>query len=99
MVRINVSRSARVVAIALTALVAGFGQRVQPPEPGWNRCSKDQDIQLGREQATQVEKQYVVVNDPEVTGYLNNLGQRLAKSKYAGDFPFTFKLVADETVN
>ena len=93
-------RSARVAAIAVTFLLAGFGQgKINPPKPGWNLFSKDQDIQLGRENAIQVEKQYVVVNDPEVTGYLNNLGGRLAKSKYAGDFPFTFKLVSDDSIN
>ena len=92
--------SVRVAALGMTFLLAGFGQqRISPPKPGWNLFSKDQDIQLGREQAAQVEKQYVVVNDPEGTAYLNNLGQRLAKSKYAGDFPFTFKLVADQSIN
>lgn len=82
-------------------LVSGcFGQgKINPPKPGWNLFSKEQDIQLGKEAALQVEKQYVVVKDPEVTAYLNALGGRLAKSKYAGDFPFTFKLVSDDSIN
>ena len=94
------SRNVRVAAIGLSYLLAGFGQgKINPPKPGWNLFSKDQDVQLGKEQAALVEKQYVVVNDPDVTNYLNNLGQKLAKSKYAGDFPFTFKLVSDESIN
>lgn len=93
-------RSARLLAMGATFLLNGFGQgKINPPKPGWNLFSKDQDIQLGRENAAQVEKQYVVVKDPEVTAYLNNLGGRLAKSKYAGDFPYTFKLVSDDSIN
>ena len=88
------------IGAALATVCFGQGQgKINPPKPGWNLFSKDQDIQLGKEAAAQVEKQYVVVNDPEVTAYLNALGQKLAKSKYAGDFPFTFRLVADESIN
>ena len=88
-------------AVLATALaLTSFGQgKINPPKAGWNLFSKDQDIQLGKEAASQVEKQYAIVNDPEVTTYLNALGQKLAKSKYAGDFPFTFKLVSDESIN
>lgn len=90
----------RFAVIGAAFLSTCFGQaKVNPPKPGWNLFSKDQDIQLGKEAAAQVEKQYVVVNDPEVTSYLNTLGGKLAKSKYAGDFPFTFKLVADDSIN
>lgn len=93
-------RGARVAAIGVGLLAFGYGQgKINPPKPGWNLFSKDQDIQLGRESAAQVEKQYVVINDPEVTSYLNNLGGKLAKSKYAGDFPYTFKLVSDDSIN
>ena len=93
-------RGARVAAIGVGLLALGYGQgKINPPKPGWNLFSKDQDIQLGRESAAQVEKQYVVINDPEVTSYLNNLGGKLAKSKYAGDFPYTFKLVSDDSIN
>ena len=93
-------RSVRLAVLMTAMITAGFGQgKINPPKPGWNLFSKDQDIQLGRENAAQVEKQYVVINDPEVTAYLNNLGGRLAKSKYAGDFPYTFKLLADDSIN
>ena len=90
----------RFAALGAVLMSGCYGQgKISPPKPGWNLFSKDQDIQLGKEAATQVEKQYVVVNDPEVTAYLNALGGKLAKSKYAGDFPFTFKLVADDSIN
>lgn len=86
----------------LLAVVPAWGQRkpeIKDPKPGWNLFSKDQDIQLGREAAAEIEKQVVVVNNPEVVQYLNMIGGKLAKSKRSGDFPYFFKLVADESIN
>ncbi|MBS1834827.1 MAG: M48 family metalloprotease [Acidobacteria bacterium] len=79
-----------------------FGQKkkqIQEQKPGFNLFSKDQDIQLGKESAAEVEKQVVVVNNPEVTQYLNLVGGKLAKSKRANEFPYYFKLVNDDSIN
>ena len=72
---------------------------INPPEPGWNLFSRQQDVQLGKEAAQQVEQQKHVIHNSEVSRYLSNLGQKLAKSKYAGDWPYTFQLVADKSIN
>lgn len=73
--------------------------KIKEPKPGWNLFSKEQDVQLGREAAAEIEKQVTVVNNPEVTQYLNRLGRKLATSKRASDFPYSFKLVADDSIN
>ncbi len=70
-------------------------------EPGFNLFSKDQDIQLGKENAAEVRKQMKVINDPVLTDYVNKVGKRLVASQEAqqSGFPFTFEVVADPSVN
>jgi hypothetical protein len=69
------------------------------PKPGWNLFSKQQDVQLGREAAAQVERQYPLVRDSMLDGYVNNIGRRLVQTGLAGDYPFTFKVVNDQNIN
>ena len=68
----------------LTAALTAWGE-IKPPKPGWNLFSRDQDIQLGREAAAQVQRQMVVVHNPELENYVRTIGQRLVRSKYAGN--------------
>lgn len=69
-------------------------------KPGFNLFSKEQDVQLGRESAQQVEKQLQVVQDsPELSGYISQLGLRLSKLSDAPDYPYTFKVIADKAIN
>jgi hypothetical protein len=69
--------------------------------PGFNLFSVQQDVQLGKESAEQVEKQMPLVREPEVLQYLNNLGKRLAS--YApnnrSDYLWQFKLVDSKEIN
>jgi len=76
-----------------------FAAGVQQFKPGFNLFSKDQDIQLGREAAAQVEQQMQVVRDPRVQDYIRRIGQRLASQPQAGGFPYSFQVVNDPSVN
>jgi predicted Zn-dependent protease len=73
--------------------------QVRPPKPGFNLFSKEQDVQLGREYAAEVEKQFRVVSDAGLTAYVNDIGKRLVRSPHAGEFPYFFKVVADDSIN
>lgn len=68
-------------------------------KPGFNLFSKEQDIQLGREAAAQVERQVRVARDSELNSYVNRIGQRLAATPEADRFPYTFKVVGDDSIN
>jgi predicted Zn-dependent protease len=69
--------------------------------PGFNLFSKDQDVQLGKENADQVRKQTIVIKDPVLTAYVTRVGQRLVTAREAQEsgFPFTFEVVADPSIN
>src|SRR4051812_45605377 len=68
-------------------------------KPGWNVFKPQQDIQLGKEAKQQVEQQQPVVHDARITNYLEGLGQRLARSPHAGDWPFSFQAINDKNIN
>ena len=86
-----------VVLFAVSALAQGPTQL----RPGFNLFSKQQDVQLGQETATQVRKRVTVINDPTLTAYVNAVGKRLMASQEAtaSRFPFTFEVVADPGIN
>ena len=72
-------RPSYALLLALLALGTAptFAQKkkeIKEPKPGLNLFSKDQDIQLGRESAAEIEKQVTIVNNPEVVQYLNMVG-------------------------
>jgi hypothetical protein len=68
----------RAVAIVMTTVAVtatSFAQtKVTAPK---NKYSPEQDVQIGREAAAEVRKQYPVITDAEVVRYLNRLGERL----------------------
>src|ERR1700680_1706839 len=61
--------------------------------------SRDQEIQLGKEAAADVERQMEVVKNPEAEAWLNQIGQQLAKTPQANAYPYYFKLVNDDSIN
>ncbi len=95
----------RLIAAILLALVAAPAPAFAParqrklPKPGWNTFSKSQDIELGKEYAKQVERQYAVVKDTELTAYINRIGQRLVQKGRLDPYPFFFKVVHDDSIN
>ena len=69
-------------------------------KPGWNLFSRDQDIQVGKEAVTEVEKQMPLLKDAEVERYVSALGQRLVDSTPGNtDYPWTFKVVNSQDIN
>jgi predicted Zn-dependent protease len=69
------------------------------PKPGWNLFSKEQDVQLGREAAAEMEKQLVVIQDKALTDYVNRIGTRLVERGELEKYPFFFKVVKEDSIN
>jgi len=84
------------IGIVLTTSALEVQKRIKP---GWNLFSPQQDVQLGQEAATEIEKQITVVDDKVLTDYIAAVGKRLADASPAPDYPYTFKVVADPAIN
>ncbi len=65
---------------------------------GWLGGSREKEIQLGRQLASQIEQQAKMVEDPMITEYVNRVGQNLVLHSDA-KIPFTIKVIDSEEVN
>src|SRR5689334_3355164 len=61
--------------------------------------SRDQEIQLGKQAAAEVERTMEVIKNPEVETWLNQIGQTLAKTPQANAYPYYFKLLNEDSIN
>ena len=94
------SRSNRVLGLFL--LVGGLFEVLadhKQLKPGFNLFSKEQDIQLGQEAAAQAERQLPILRDRAITDYVQGIGRRLASQPLAGGYPYTFKVVNENSIN
>ena len=67
--------------------------------PGFNLFTPEQDIELGRHSAVEIEHQLPLVEDERINAYVNALGQRLAARAPGYGFPYKFAVVDAREVN
>ena len=77
-----------------------FAQRTQL-KPGWNLFSVQQDIAVGKQNATGAERQLPMCNSPKVDAYLTQLGMKLAAhlDTHGAQYPWEFHCVNDRAIN
>src|ERR1700758_955904 len=94
-------RVAASTMIGILAVALVWAQGPTQFHPGFNLFSKDQDVQLGQENAAQVRKQMTVIKDPVLTEYVTREGKRRVSAPEAQEsgFPFRFAVVADPSIN
>lgn len=66
---------------------------------GFNLISVEEEKQLGEKFVVEVEKQHKVSGDRETTAYVDRIGRRLLANAREVQFPFTFKVVEDDSIN
>ena len=95
------SRFAVIVpALLLMVQLADAQTTVKAPK---NKYTPKQDVELGREAAGQVEQQLPILNDGDITDYIENIGRRLvnaipANQRYP-EFQYRFKVVNVREIN
>lgn len=86
-------------AVLLTVSAAVLAAQPSQFKPGFNLFTRDQDIQLGKEAAAEIEKQVEVVDNAELNAYIRQIGSRLTAQPQADKYPYTFKVVNDPSIN
>lgn len=61
--------------------------------------SEQEEIRLGEELHKQLQKEQRIVRDPELVGYVQRLGERLARVSKRPDLDYRFFIIEDPTVN
>jgi Zn-dependent protease with chaperone function len=88
------------IAILLLAVsVAGTAQGQTVVRPGFNVFSIDQDVEIGRQSAAQVEQQLPMMSDLQISRYVSNLGAKLAAQAPGPKFAYRFKVVNSSQIN
>ena len=68
-------------------------------EPGFNLFTPQQDVEIGRQSAAEVEKQMPILKIRSVDAYVQKVGKRLAKAAPGPEFPYQFKVINTAEVN
>ncbi len=88
------------IVLALAAVVGAAQTPVVAPE---NKYTPTQDVELGQQAAAQARKQLPIMNDRQVTTYLDGLGRRLvtaiSEDLRQPEFRYTFQPVNVSDVN
>lgn len=80
-------RTSALALVASTALLAGCS------------ISTQQEVQMGQQEAAQVEQQLPMLQDPAIVGYVNNLGQDIASHTSRANLDWHFAVVNTDVVN
>src|SRR5215471_21823724 len=90
-----------VAVLALAAAVWAARKPGAPLKPGFNLFNKQDDVQIGQENAKQVLQQYEVVKNQVIQDYVKKIGQKLASAPEAkaSGFDFTFTVLNVDQVN
>ena len=59
----------------------------------------DQEIQVGKDNAAQVDKEMPLVKDAQLNQYIQNLGHKLAAKAPGYQYPYNFKIVNQKEIN
>src|ERR1700693_2984691 len=88
-------------AVALTLAPIALAQQNLPDlgDPSQAELSAPQERKLGETVIRQIRGSGAYLNDPEVNGYLNEIGNRLVGAIPGAPFDFEFFAVADSSIN
>lgn len=91
------------IALLLVAAIATGGcasrRPGQIPTPGFNSYSPSDDVEIGRQYSAEIDKQVPLANNQQLQGYVSRLGQALSRQPEAGDYPYSFKMINDPSIN
>ena len=89
------------IAVSLATTPVSFAQQNLPDlgDPSAAFLSGAQERKLGEAVMRQIRGSGGYLNDPEVSGYLNELGNRLVTAIPGAPFDFEFFAMADSSIN
>jgi len=68
-------------------------------KPGFNIFSQEQDVEIGRQSAAEVEGELPVLNDRHLERYVSDIGKRLVAVAPGAKYPYQFKVVNVSDIN
>ena len=97
----NHMRSVIVMGLVVTSMTLAAGSVMAQTRirPGFNLFSVEQDQEIGRQSAAQVERQLPLLSDTSTDQYVNAIAKRLADKAPGADYAYQFKVVNASDIN
>lgn len=92
--RVVYGAAAVMVVAVLLASVPAYGQL-----GGLFGFTEDQEVELGRRAALEFEREFPLLDDPDVVAYIEKIGRKLVAVSGRPNISYTFKVVDAEQVN
>ncbi len=89
----------RTLALVLIVAISPVLWAQTKVKPGFNLMSLEQDVEIGRQSASEIEAQLPMLRDATVNSYVSKVGKRLATVIQAPDFPYQFKVTNQAAIN
>jgi len=87
------------LAIALAILMPNLAEAQTKVKSGYNMFSPEQDVEIGRQSAAEVQRQLPLVTNNSVEDYINQIGRKLAAQAPGPKFPYEFRVVNASDLN
>ena len=88
------------MALLCWAVAAAAAAQTQTRvRPGFNLFTVEQDVELGRASAKEVDRQLPMVRDAAVERYVSDVGRRLAAAAPGAKYPYEFKVANLSDIN
>jgi predicted Zn-dependent protease len=97
--RVGLPLSSLVIAGALSLAPSGCARNPVTGKNELSLVSEDQEIQMGKEAAAQVQQSIGYYNDPALQAYVSGIGMKMAKASERPNLPWEFHVVNDASVN
>jgi predicted Zn-dependent protease len=85
--------------VALLALAVACATNPVTGRREFNLMSEAQEISIGQESDPEIKREMGVYNDPALTSYISNIGQRIAKASERPQLPWRFTVVDQPAIN
>lgn len=89
----------RVAALLFVVALVPLAGAQTNIKAGWNLFSPQDDVQIGAQSAAAAQQQLPILSDPRVNGYVNRIGQRLARNAGGPGFNYQFRVVNQSDIN
>lgn len=95
-----------VIILVIVAFVIGCAKPVtyhgREVAGGFNLLSIEDEISLGKEAASEIDAAVPLIYDNDISGYIQEIGERLVKASYRQNFPkynYKFKVINEDVIN
>jgi predicted Zn-dependent protease len=95
----SVQSLSRTMRFVVTLVIICFITTILPPSSGLASMTVQEEKELGDKLALQIQQNVVMINDPLVTAYVDEIGRRLLKEAHDSRFDYHFYVVKEQEPN